>query len=136
MNLRPLILLLTSLFHKKDDHKAKRIAIIEFINRIKDAVNNPIADLIAKAIPGRTDDKILDYIRKAIPVILKSFELSNNGFNAQMAIPEAVRLMNTFAVEDRAKLYKKLSGGLYASMTGMPEDKAIEEIQKEYHGTV
>lgn len=131
--MKKLLTFILNLFRRSDKNKEIRLKIIVFINKLKAAVESPYADAVAAAIPGRTDDRILEYIRKAIPAILKGLALSNNGFNAAVAVREAVDTLKIIAPEDRAEVYKKVGGEMYAVMTGAPINEAIEDIQKEYH---
>lgn len=121
------------LFSKKDHHKATRLKIIAVINGIKDAVNHPVAGMIARAIPGRTDDAILECIRKWLPVILKEFSLSENGLNTGVAIRQAVETLRIITPEERSRVYKVVAGRLYESFSGLPLDTAIEAVQMEYY---
>lgn len=123
---------LISLFKRKDDLKKKRLAIIAFINAIKEAANNPIADLIVKAIPGRTDDEILEWIRKASAAVLKGLQLTENGFNSGIAVKQTIERLSEIPKSERAGYYKMIGGELYTTFTELPIDTAIEEIQKEY----
>lgn len=133
--MKKLLKLILSIFSKVDKNKIIRLKIIDFINKVKTAVNNPVADLIVEAIPGVTDDMALECIRKWIPVILRSIGLSSNALNASEAVNQAVITLNALPMDDRTKYYKNLGGELYTSFTGIPLDTAIEDIQKEYRAT-
>lgn len=112
--MKKLLNFILNLFRRSDKNKEIRLKIIAFINKLKMAVESPYADALSAAIPGRTDDRILEYIRKAIPAILKGLALSNNGFNAAIAVREAVDTLKVIAPKDRAEVYKKVGGEMYA----------------------
>ena len=129
MNLKHLF---RRIFPKRDHHLQTRLKIIAVINKIKWAVNSPLASAITDAIPGRTDDAILEWIRKALPVILKSFALTDYGLNARVDVPNAIGTLKVLNPSERSQIYAKVAGRLYESFTGLPEEVAITEIQTEY----
>lgn len=131
-----LLHLFRRLFPKKDHHLQTRLKIIAVINKIKWAVNSPVASAITDAIPGRTDDAILEWIRKALPVILKSFALTDYGLNARVDIPNAVETLKVLKPSERSQIYAKVAGRLYETFTGLPEEVAKMEVQRTYSETV
>jgi hypothetical protein len=134
--MKKILNLLKALFGRKSDiHKEKRLKIISVINKIKEAVNSPLASAIVQAIPGRTDDAILEAIRKWLPSILKGLCLAENGFNSGVAVREAVSRLKSLEESNRVAYYKMLGGELYSSFTGLPIDSAITEIQTEYENS-
>ena len=131
----PLTYIWSILFPKKDHHLQTRLKIIAVINKIKWAVDSPVASAITDAIPGRTDDAILEWIRKALPVVLKSFALAENGLNAHIAVKQAIGTLKTIEPSDRSGVYQVLAGRLYECFTGLPIETATEEIQRTYSET-
>lgn len=127
-----LLSLFRLIFPKRDDKKEMRLKIIEVINAIKEAAEDPIIKNIARALIGQSSDVLLDSIRKRIPFILKRLNLTQNGFNSNIAIKQTAERLHKVPKGERAGYYKMIAGELYSSYTGLPIDTAIEEVQREY----
>lgn len=59
--------------------KEKVSVIIDVVNGIKGHVDSPLADVLTTVIPGTVDDKIKDWLRKMLPIVLKELNLLNDG---------------------------------------------------------
>lgn len=134
MNRTNLLTLLKSIWQKPkpDPHKKTRQKIVAFIEALKLAAENPVTEVILKAIIGKQADGILEAIRKWLPLILKGLHLTQNGFNEGIAIRQAANILNKIDLQERAGYYKMIGGELYQAFTGLELTEAIEVIQEEY----
>jgi len=62
-----------------DELKAKVSIGVMIVENIKKFVDSPVADLITNTIPGELDDKVKDYLRQILPVILSRYNEINDS---------------------------------------------------------
>jgi len=66
------------LFSKIPDQLKSELAIIiQVVTNIKNFVDSPAADFLTAVIPGTADDKIKEWLRKVLPVVLEQLGYLN-----------------------------------------------------------
>lgn len=64
----------SKLWNKVPDELQDKVTIgVRIVEKLKDIVNSPTADIITSLIPGDLDDKIQDYLKELLPKILEQY---------------------------------------------------------------
>lgn len=62
------------LWKKVPDELQDKVSIgVRIVEKLKDIVNSPTADIVTAIIPGDLDDKIKEYLRVLLPKILEQY---------------------------------------------------------------
>lgn len=117
-----------------------RRAIIRVLEGIKRAVESDKAAVVTKLIPGTLDDRVLDILRRVLPVILRSVGLLDSSalvsHDAQVVDAAIKRLRDNWPKEDRGQWYNLIGTHAFLRLNngkGKTEDVSdkIEETYQE-----
>jgi len=65
-----------------DELKEKLAIIIDVVEKVKEFVDSPIADIVTAAIPGNADDEFKEWLRKVLPDIIERYK-NSTAFNPE-----------------------------------------------------
>lgn len=119
--------LINKLFKRKNHLQEYQKVVHTYVESLKQAVTSNHS---FGAIPLRSIDPNKECIRKWLPTILKTLDLSDNGFVAAMAVRRAVARLTKIKPEEREGYYRMIAGRLYACFSGIPLETAIEEMKR------
>jgi hypothetical protein len=86
---------------------------VMIVENIKKIIDSPVVDLITNLIPGELDDKVKDYLRKILPVILESY--------TELNYSEKYSNMNNYTLPDeiKSKTLHNIATDITHSLTDM-----------------
>lgn len=118
-------------------------ATVEFVERLKLMLDNPKADFIVKIIPGVGDDKALEWLRKALPVVLNYlnvkltclYDLELNALktnvNVVVVLEELATHISIMPKSSRGGLYRDIASLLAMEKARLAEYKHLDDITRE-----
>lgn len=98
--------------------------IINVVNVIKLYVDSELADVITAAIPSDVDDKIKEWLRKALPVILKELNMVKDG-----------KVILSVESDIKGAQLRSIASVLTQQYTNMPADQAAITSAVVYRAT-
>ena len=123
---------LSRLFKKKDHNKQWRLRIIDLVNRIKDAVENPTVSMIIKITKTKADDTAQAFLINILSDVLATLDLSKR-ISPEARLKNAIDSIAEMDSNKRSGAYKNIAGHLYNAVSSVGIETATVAMQTEYN---
>jgi hypothetical protein len=100
---------------------------ILFLEALKTAIQNPSFDILTDIIPGNIDNKVLELLRKYLPVVIKKLNIvvSVRHINDDDYVKEYIKLLRESSPALRSALIFKTASLLIQELDG----KKFDEVE-------
>lgn len=104
---------------------------ISIVQKLKDALYSGIVATFVTITPTNIDNVMLDRLKVIVTEALYALDLVKTGIGNE-ALIKAQQALNAIPVEEHGAYWKSLAGQIYASLSGVSLDVAIDKTQEVY----